>query len=62
MVLVLSLEVPILEDAVTAGQLHHLGVGGEHGVHLEAAQLEVGEAHLRVMTDEARSRTPGSRR
>ena len=35
-----------LGDGVAAGQLDHLGAGAVLGVHLQAAQLQVGEAHL----------------
>ena len=40
-----------LRNAVTATELHHLGAGGELGVHLEAAQFQVGETHLGVVTN-----------
>ena len=42
-----------LGDAVAAAELHHLGAGGELGVHLQAAKLQVGEADLGVVADEA---------
>ena len=45
-----------LRDAVASAKLHHLGAGGELGVHLQTAQLEVGEADLGIVADKARIR------
>ena len=53
----LSLEVSNPEqdlgDAVAASQLDNLCAGCVLGVHLEAAQLHVGEGHLGVVADQA---------